>query len=114
MRLRAILLFVFASAPLVAAATSPCKGDGCIDEASANFVAPYDVFERRCIEVDPENAKQYHEIAKTAFADEDPELLKRLRESRIYSQVKNELELKADKIEKKDIVADCKKSLLNQ
>lgn len=89
-------------------ATSPCRVEGgCIDEASAAVVGSFDVYERKCVEADPEHAERYHEGVHKAFANEDAQFLGRLRASVIYAEVTKQIEAEANGMERQKLLKSC-------
>jgi hypothetical protein len=76
--------------------TSPCKGDACIDAASASFIAPYDVFEAKCSVINPRLRAQYAAVVAYLVRNEDAVILQKLRASNVYALVRSEFESKID------------------
>jgi len=90
-----------------ATATSPCTGDGCIDEASAAFIAPYDFFQRRCSELKPELREKYSAVVANFLQDADPGFLEKLRASKAYADVSAKLESKANESSPEELEKAC-------
>jgi len=88
-------------------ATSPCTGDGCIDETSAVFIVPYDFFEAKCSELNPGLRTQYAAVAANFLRNEDADFLKKLRASKPYADVRAEIELKAKALSVEDLRKAC-------
>jgi hypothetical protein len=91
----------------VAAATSPCKGDGCIDEASASFIAPYDFFEAKCSSMNPGMHAQYSAVVAYFLRDEDADFLNKLRASKPYARVRDEIESKTNGLSSEELGKAC-------
>lgn len=77
-----------------ALATSPCKGDACIDSASASFIVPFDVFEAKCSEINPGLRAEYSAVVAYFLRNEDTEFIRKLRASKPYAAVRAEVESK--------------------
>lgn len=90
-----------------ALATSPCQGDGCIDSASASFIVPFDVFEKKCSEIDPGMRAQYSAIVAYFLRNEDAEFIRKLRASKPYSAVRAEFEEKVRGLSKNELGRAC-------
>lgn len=93
----------------LAGATSACTGDGCIDEASASFIAPYDFFEAKCSSVNPGMRERYSAVAAHFLqdADADADFLKKLRASEAYARVFAKIESKANSLSADELGNVC-------
>lgn len=91
----------------LASATSPCTGDGCIDEASASFIAPFDFFEAKCASVNPGMRERYSAVAAHFLQDVDADFLKKLRVSEPYARVFAEIESKASSLSSEELDDAC-------
>jgi hypothetical protein len=108
----ALVVSLAAVAPL-SDATSQCRiKGGCIDEASASFIATFEVFEKKCGEIDPVRAEQYHKKATEILGTEDADFLRRLRTSTIYAQVLLETESEVDARDREQLHLDCREFFL--
>ena len=92
-----------------AAATSPCMGDSCIDEASASFIAPYDFFEVRCSELNPRLRVQYSAVAAHFLRDADADFLRKLRASKPYAIVHAKVESTANGLSAEELGKACER-----
>jgi hypothetical protein len=91
----------------LASATSPCTGDGCIGEASASFIAPYDFFEAKCSSVNPGMRERYSAVAAHFLQDADADFLKKLRASEAYARVFAKIESKANSLSSEELGNAC-------
>lgn len=98
----------------LACATSLCTGDGCIDEASASFVAPYDFFEAKCSSVNPSMRERYSAVATHFLQDADADFLKKLRASEAYARVFAEIESRSNSLGSDQLGNACEEFSKNQ
>lgn len=91
----------------VANATSPCTGDGCIDEASASLIAPYDFFEAKCSLINPGMRERYTAVAAHFLQDANADFLKKLRASEPYARVFAKIESSANSLSSDELVNAC-------
>ncbi|MDU9028726.1 hypothetical protein [Pseudomonas mediterranea] len=91
----------------LASATSPCTGDGCVDEASASLIAPYDFFEAKCSSVNPGMRERYSAVAAHFLQDADADFLKKLRASEPYARVFAQIESKANYLSSDELGNAC-------
>ncbi|WP_175649967.1 hypothetical protein [Pseudomonas sp. Marseille-P9899] len=95
----------------VASATSPCAGDGCINETSAFFVAPFDFFEAKCSSVNPSMRERYSAVTANFLKNEDADLLKKLRASEPYARVLAEIKSIANSLSSDELGNACEEFL---
>jgi hypothetical protein len=112
----ALVVSLATVAPL-SEATSQCRiKGGCIDETSAWLVGSIEIFEKKCAEIDPSRAEQYHEKAReslsTGNSNEDADFLRRLHESTIYTQVLPKIESQVDAQDRKQLQQNCRRFFL--
>ncbi|MFZ6049542.1 hypothetical protein ACFW0H_25890 [Pseudomonas sp. CR3202] len=91
----------------VATATLLCTDDGCIDEASASLIAPYDFFEARCSSVNPDMRAQYSALRAHFLREADADFLKKLRASKPYARVFAETESKTNSLSTDELGKAC-------
>ena len=92
-----------------AQATSPCEGDACFDDASAELLGSVDVWSLRCAEFDPGRASEYLEGRRRFLAESDqpPGFLAKLQASRFYPAAIQRLNAAVDSADQKQRLLVC-------
>ncbi len=90
-------------------ATSPCEGDACIDDASAELLGSLDVWSLRCADFDPARASDYLEGRRKFLADSDvpPGFLAKLQASRFYPEAIRRINAEIDSADPKRRALVC-------
>lgn len=99
-RRRGLALWSMVAVSTLAHATSPCEGDACIDEASAELLASIDIGASRCAASDPAHADDYLAWRTRFLArnDEPPGFLARLQSSRFHAAAVRQVDAAIDEM----------------